>query len=388
MTLRTLHTWLEIDHDRLRANVAALRATVGADTRLGIVVKGDAYGHGLTDCARTFVDAGADWLIVHSLAEAQRARSVAAETPLLICGPVAPDDAHRLAATRASVIVYDLDVLQALAHAGREAGRDVGVHLKIETGTQRQGVSDDAAIELARRAQQLDGVRLEGACTHLADVEDGEDHDFARLQLARLDKARHALERAGTTIDMWHAASSAAALVLPESQIDLARVGIAAYGLWPSETIRTTAGPDILLQPAMQWRARVAQVKDVGPGSSVGYGRTWRVQGHRRRIAILPVGYHEGFPRNRTNRGHVLIGGVPAPVRGRVCMNLIMVEVTDIEALSGQPVVAGDTATLLGTDGKATITAEQFAEWSQTIHYETIARIHPDVPRLRAGDTD
>ena len=139
--------------------------------------------------------------------------------------------------------------------------------------------------------------------------------------------------------------------------------------------------PDLRLQPGLTWRARVAQVQDMEPGGSVGYGRTWRAGGRARRIAILPVGYHEGFSRARSNQGHVLLRGLPVLVRGRVCMNLTMVDVTDVEASTGSPVGVGEVATLLGTDGDTTISAEQFASWSGTIHYEIVTRIHPCVPR-------
>ena len=189
------------------------------------------------------------------------------------------------------------------------------------------------------------------------------DHDFAREQLSGLGTARARLMAADIHVEIWHAASSAAAFVLPESRADLVRVGIAAYGLWPSaniEGLTATAAPGVQLQPALTWRARGSQA---------------------RRIAVLPVGYHEGFPRARSNHGHVLVRGLPAPVRGRVCMNLTMVDVTEVETATGAPIRAGEVATLLGSDADALINAEQFAEWADTIHYEIIARIHPCVPR-------
>lgn len=387
-------TWCEIDSGALRENMQNLRQAIGSDTRLGIVVKSDAYGHGLLDCARVFVEAGADWLVVHSHGEAVMLRDGGLQQPVLVCGPTQPEEAALAVSTGARVVAYDTQVVGALAEAGRRAGASVPLHLKVETGTHRQGVGVDAIVDFARHVQAAGGVHIEGACTHLADVEDGEDHDFARHQLTELHHARRRLEAAGIHIEMWHAASSAAALVLPESRADLVRVGIAAYGLWPSagiERLTNAVAPDLRLQPALTWRARVAQVQDMEPGGSVGYGRTWRAGGRARRIAILPVGYHEGFSRARSNQGHVLLRGLPAPVRGRVCMNLTMVDVTDVEAATGSPVGVGEVATLLGTDGDTTISAEQFASWSGTIHYEIVTRIHPCVPRRRVdarGDVE
>ena len=380
-------TWCDIDDGALRANVQSLRRALAPATRLGIVVKSDAYGHGLSDSAATFVAAGADWLIVHTPTEAEALRDAGLQVPILVCGPTQAEQADGVAAAQARVVVFDREVIRALGEAGRRAGSPVRLHLKVETGTHRQGVGIDAVVAMAQFIRATEGVQLEGACTHFADVEDGEDHAFARHQLAGLDRARDLLRGAGIQPELWHAASSAAMVVLPESRADLVRVGIAAYGMWPSASIghlATTAMPALSLQPALAWRARVAQVKEMEPGGSVGYGRTWRARGSQvRRLAILPVGYHEGFPRSRSNAGHVLLRGRPAPVRGRVCMNLLMVDVTEIEITTGAPVQAGEVATLLGADGEACIRADQFADWAATIQYEIVARIHPSVPRLR-----
>lgn len=379
-------TWCEIDAGALGTNMAALRRTLAPSTLLGIVVKGDAYGHGLLQCAAAFVAGGADWLIVHTHDDVPRLRTAGVQVPVLVCGPVAPDQAQEVAASGARVVVFERDVVLALAAAGRAAGRAIPVHLKIETGTHRQGLTPEDVVGFARCIRGQEGVVIEGACSHFADVEDGEDHDFARLQLAALKRARQLLMAADISIDMWHTASSAAAMALPESHFDMVRVGIAAYGLWPSPTIQALAAkahPELALTPALAWRARVAQVKDVAPDASVGYGRTWRSRdAEGRRLAVLPVGYFEGFPRARSNRGHVLIRGLPAPVRGRVCMNLVMVDVTEIERLTQEAVRAGEVATLLGDDGADRVSAEQFAQWAATIHYEIVARMHPSVPRL------
>lgn len=378
-------TWCEIDDRALCDNTAALRRALTPSTRLGAVVKSDAYGHGLLQSAASILAGGADWLVVHAHSEALLLRLGGVQTPVLVCGPVSAAEAPAVASSGARVVAYDRDVVSALAAAGRTAGAAIPVHLKVETGTHRQGLALEQIVEFARFVQSLDGVVIEGACSHFADVEDGEDHNFARQQLTALQQVRQRLTAANIDVGLWHAASSAAAIALPESHIDMVRIGIGVYGLWPSSAIAAAADrihPDLTLKPALAWRAHVSQVKDVASGASVGYGRTWRSRA-RRRLAILPVGYHEGFPRARSNVGHVLLRGLPAPVRGRVCMNLTMVDVTEVESATGSPVAAGEVATLLGDDGQASIRAEQFAQWAGTIHYEIIARIHPSVPRVR-----
>jgi alanine racemase len=384
-------TWCEIDDHALHANIEQLKHRLGTDTLLGVVVKGDAYGHGLLDCARAFCAAGADWLVVHSHAEAVALRNGGLQETILVCGPTQPVEAGLAAKVSTHVVVYDAATVRALGLAAAAKSVTIPVHVKIETGTNRQGLRPEDLCAFVQLVKSTAGVFLQGASTHFADVEDDEDHDFARQQLAVLDGARQQLATAGLSIPMWHAAASAAALLLPKSRLDLVRVGIAAYGLWPSGEIeRLVAASEnpLELQPALSWRARIAQVQKMSAGGSVGYGRTWYAGGARRRIAVLPVGYHEGFPRSRSNQGHVLIRGLPAPVRGRVCMNLVMVEVTDIEAATGSALQAGEVATLLGADGDANITAAQFADWSSTIHYEIISRIHPCVPRHRVAQSD
>lgn len=378
-----LATWCEVDLSALVANTRALRAVVAPGAKLAVVVKSDAYGHGLEACAHAFLAAGADGLVVNAVDEARRLRAAGVEAPIYQCGPLRPVQAPLVVATGARPVVYDRAVGEALSRAAVAAGRAVPVHVKVETGTQRQGVPLEEVVAFTSWLAGRPGVEVEGLCTHLADVEDGLDHEFARQQLAVLAEARRRLLGAGRPVALCHGANSAAALLLPDSRLDLVRVGIAAYGLWPSSAIEGRArelGLAVALRPALSWRARIAQVRQVPPGASVGYGRSVRLGGAGRRIAVLPVGYYEGFDRRRSNAGHVLVRGCPAPVRGRVCMNMAMVEVTRIEG-----VAVGDTATLLGVDGGAEVGAGQAAAWSGTIHYETVARIHPSVPRLYVG---
>lgn len=378
-----LHTWCEVDTAALRHNTAALRRHLSPGALLGVVVKGDAYGHGLEPCAAVFARSGADWLIVNAVDEAERLRRAGLDLPLYLCGPLRPEEAGRVVAAGCRVALYDVGVAQALSAAAAAAGCRVGVHIKVETGTYRQGVAVAEVVGFARFVASLKGVDVEGLGSHFADVEDTEDHAFARHQLESLGEARRRLAEAGMRPRFCHCASSAAALLIPESHQSLVRVGMAAYGLWPSprtEAFAARRDGDVRLRPALSWRARVAQVKSVPAGASVGYGRSYRVSpAGPQRLAVLPVGYFEGFDRKRSNCGHVLIRGRPAPVRGRVCMNMSMVAVDGIEDSA-----VGDVATLIGEDDQARITAQQAAQWAGTIHYELVARIHPGVPRLYA----
>ena len=360
------------------------RRRLAPGARLGIVVKADAYGHGMAACARIFEKAGADWLIVNDVDEALELRAAAIDTPLYICGPVLPERAQDVVACGARVVVYDTELVDALHGAGRGEGSPVPVHLKIETGNHRQGVPVEDAMALAGRIRGLDGVRLEGIATHFADVEDTTDHQFARQQLQAFDTARSALTDGRAPL-MVHSANSAATILWPEAHGDLVRVGIAAYGLWPSTETYATAiqahaqesgGFVPQLEPVLSWVTRIAQLKDVPRGGFIGYGRTYRAT-HPMRIAVLPLGYYEGYDRRLSNVGHVLCGGERAPIRGRVCMNMTMVDVTH-----APDVKTGDRVTLLGHDGDEQVSAEALAGWMGTINYEVVSRIHPRFRRV------
>lgn len=380
-------SWCEVSRSALEHNVGIFRRRLAAGAKLGVVVKSNAYGHGMLECARVFAGAGADWLVVNDVNEAAALRRGGIEAPIYVCGPVFPWQAPDVVASGARVVVYDGEVASALDRAARAAGTVVPVHVKIETGNHRQGLPLREAVVLGRLVDGLAGLRLEGISTHYADIEDTTDHTFARDQLRRFAEARQAFGEAGLQVPMAHSANSAATILWPETHGDLVRVGIAAYGLWPSPETYATAiqvhaqgsgGFVPELRPALSWRARVAQVKDVPAGAYVGYGRTFRAT-HPMRIAILPIGYHEGYDRRLSNLAHVLLGGVRSPVRGRVCMNMTMVDVTHAGG-----VATGAPATLLGRDGEERISAEQLASWMGTINYEAVSRIHPALPRVPA----
>ena len=382
--------WCEISTSALGHNVRSFRQRVGPGVRLGVVVKADAYGHGLALASRAFLAAGADWLIVNALFEAEALRAEGLAAPIYVVGHVPPWHAERAVAADARLVVYDPDVVRALSAAAGASGREARVHLKIETGNHRQGLALADALALAELAAGLPGVVVEGISTHFADIEDTTDHGFAATQLARFREAEAAFRDAGLPVLVPNTANSAAALLQPTTHGGLVRIGVAAYGLWPSRETRVAAmAPAPLrdadgawggfhpeLRPALTWRARLVQVKDVPRGAWIGYGRTFRATSDLR-IAIVPVGYHEGYDRRLSNLGHVLVDGVRAPVRGRICMNMMMVDVTDIPTAR-----TGAVATLLGVDGDEAVTADDLASWMGTIHYEVVSRIHPSVPRV------
>jgi alanine racemase len=368
-------TWCDIDTSALADNVRTFRRLVGERVLLAPAVKANGYGHGLSLAARAFVGAGADWLCTDSVDEAAAVRAAGVTAPVHIMGYVPLDDLPRVAALDASLVVYNAATVERMA----ALRCPLRVHLKLETGNHRQGVELHEALALAARLREIPGATLQGVCSHFANIEDTTDHAYARHQLTRFEDAVTALRAAGHEVPLRHLSNTAATLLWPDQRFEMVRVGLGAYGHWPSKETRVaallTGRSDVALRPALTWKTRVAQVKDVPAGAFIGYGCTYMTT-HTTRLAILPVGYADGFDRGASNLGWVLVGGRRAPVRGRVCMNILMVDVTDVPEVRLE-----DEVVLLGRQGDAVVSAEQMADWSGTIQYETLARIADHVSR-------
>ncbi len=371
-------SWCEIDTTALRGNIDAMRALVGNDRLLAPAVKANAYGHGLELCARTFVHAGADWLAVNALFEATRIRQLGLDVPIYIMGYVPAQDVAEALALGCHLVVYDADVVETASGAATSAPAQL--HIKLETGNNRQGLAEDEALELAHRIHDDPHLELTGLATHFADVEDTTDHTFAATQMVRFHGFVSALAAEGIAARYRHVSNSAATILWPEAHLELVRAGIACYGMWPSTETYVSAleagRAKLTLRPALTWKTQVVQVRDVPAGQYVGYGRTYRTT-HATRLAVLPVGYYDGYDRGLSNLAHVLVRGCRAPVRGRVCMNLTMVDVTHVP-----DVTPGDEVVLLGADGDERISAEQMASWAGTINYEVTTRVNDRLPRV------
>lgn len=357
----------------------ALRSLVGPEVLLAPAVKANGYGHGLELAARAFLAGGADWLCVNAVYEARALRQAGIDAPLYLMGYAGLHELEEVLRLGLRLVVYNTETIDALGRLSALLGLPARVHLKLETGNHRQGVELPQAFLLADRCVER-GVVLEGLATHFANIEDTTDHQYARLQLETFEKGVQALRRAGHALPVCHVANSAATLLWTRAQQSMVRPGIAAYGLWPSTETFVTAALEgrarIPLMPALTWKTRVAQIKPVPVGGYVGYGCTYMAT-HPTRLAILPFGYYDGYPRALSNLAWVLIRGQRAPVRGRVCMNIVMADVTDIPG-----VCLEDDVVILGAQGEQRITAEQLGSWGQTINYEIVARIADHVPRV------
>ncbi|MDD8020957.1 MAG: alanine racemase [Acidobacteriota bacterium] len=371
--------WVEIDRKAFLNNVGEFKKRLGR-TALMAVIKANAYGHGLLPMARLAQEAGLGWLGVNNLEEGLVLRQAGFNQKILILGYTGLDQAKEVVQADLRSVVYNLESIRALARAARCLRKKAIVHLKIETGTNRQGIPGKKLGEIVRELKKLPEIEVEGVSSHFANIEDTTDDFYPKRQLANFLEAVNFLEKNGLVIPIKHLACSAAAILFPETYFDLARVGLGLYGLWSSrETLiscQQRGQEPLKLKPVLSWRTRVAQVKPVSSGSYVGYGCTYRTT-RASKLAVIPVGYYDGYDRSLSNTAYVLIKGHRAQIRGRICMDFIMADVTDIPGVKLE-----DRVTLLGSDGQEKITAEQLASLAGTINYEIITRINPLVPRV------
>lgn len=361
-----LRVWAEIDLDRIGANVRNL-ASRAAPAHLLAVVKGNAYGHGAVAVAREALEAGAWGLGVISVEEAEELRRNGLNAPILILGSTTPAMAHRIVASGLRAMVGSYEMGEALSQAATAAGTETSVHIKVETGLNRFGALPDDAVALAEHLRSRPGIVVEGIATHLASVDEG-DKTFTFQQYKAF---RLAVDRL-PWIPLPHISSTGAVLDLPELNHGLVRCGIGLYGYYPSNEVSHS----IELQPALSLRTRIARVSTLEPGESVGYGRTWRAE-KPSRVALAMIGYADGVRRSLSSVGVALVHGQRVPFAGRVAMDMLMLDITDVP-----DVEVDDEVTLIGEQDGGSITADEVGSLCGTISYEVLAGIMARVPRL------
>jgi alanine racemase len=364
---------VEIDLDAVEANTRALVELIGPGSGVIAVVKANGYGLGAAWIGSAALRAGAVMLAVACADEGAALRIAGYVGPVLVMGYVAPEEAGLVVEHGLTVALHRAYVAEALQESAVRLGpgaRSVRVHLKVDTGINRYGCSPDEILPLAERVGDLDRLHIEGLMTHFANA-DAPDPSFVFEQLRRFQTVRRQLDEAGYRFRYVHAANSAAALHVPEARFDLVRAGIMLSGHSPS------LGHEIPIRllKAVRWVSRVARLFKVAPGESVGYGRTW-VAERESIVGLVPAGYADGYPRVLGNRAHALVGGRRCPVIGRVSMDQITIDLTDLGGVQ-----EGDEVVLAGVQGDEEIAIEELARLSDTISYEILTGIAPRVPR-------
>lgn len=362
------NAWAEIDLNAVAHNIKEAKMKIVTGTKLCAVVKADAYGHGAVPVAKAALSAGADFLAVALLQEAIELRDADIDAPILILGALQEEYAEETVAYGVSQALFTLASAKALSAAAVKLGKKAKVHLAIETGMNRIGILPEHAGEFAAQVMALPGIEIEGVFSHFA-MADAKDKAYCREQYAKFQNALFQIRAQGIEIPIKHISNSATISEAPEMQLDMVRQGITLYGLWPSEEVERCLD----YQPVMKLKAKVAYIKQIETGETVGYGRTFKAE-RATKVATLPLGYADGISRLLSNKGYVLIKGQKAPIVGRICMDQFMVDVTDIEKVD-----IGDEALVFGSEE---LSADQVAAWIGTISYEVLCAISKRVPRI------
>jgi alanine racemase len=371
---------VEIDKRALVYNLQQFRNLAGKDRKLLAMVKANAYGHGMLEVSRVALEAGADWLGVHSLEEGISLRDHGFDCPILTVGYLPLSQLEAAVVNELRMTVYNPETVNRLTNVCRKLKKKAYLHVKVETGTHRQGIEFKQVLPFIQSIKKQPHLVLEGMSSHFANIEDTTDHSYAQVQLQNFREVLSQLEQQGIDVPIKHFSCSAAAILFPKTYFDMVRIGISMYGLWPSkETFLSCLLQErepLELKPVLSWKARIAQIKEVPSGAFIGYGCTYKTT-RTTTLAVIPVGYYDGYPRNLSNISYVLIRGKRAPLRGRVAMNFIMLDVTDIPDVELE-----DEVVIIGQDGEDTLTADTLASWVGTINYEIVARINANVPRV------
>lgn len=364
--------------DAVAHNFREMRKNIAEDTKVIAVVKADAYGHGAVQIARLVEEYDYIWgFATATEEEAIELRKAGIKKPILVLGIVFEEYYPELIRYDIRPAVCEADSAEKLSKEALRQGKTVHIHLALDTGMTRIGFADvPQSVETIKQIQMLPNLEIEGIFTHFARA-DEYDRSPALVQLERYLDFLKLLEDAGIKIPLLHCSNSAGIIRIPEANLSMVRAGITIYGIYPSSEVERDK---IKLETAMEIKSHISYLKDVSPGTAISYGGTF-VASKPMKVATIPVGYADGYPRQLSGKGWVLIHGQKAPILGRVCMDQFMVDVTDIPNTS-----SGDEVTLIGRDGNEVITAEEFGELSGRFSYEFICCISKRVPRVYIKD--
>jgi len=385
-------TWVEISKKNLKSNLSQFRNLIGKERKLMAVVKSNAYGHGLVEVAKIAQESGANWLGVDSIDEAIELKQNGLELPILILGYILKSRLKEVVENGFRLTVYNRETIGELGKITNSKiqitnkfqnsnckKQKINIHIKVETGTSRQGVLKEDILDFVKFIKKFENINIEGISTHYANIEDTTDHSYAKSQLEKFKKIVELLEDKSFNIPIKHTACSAATVLFPETYFNMVRLGISMYGHWSSRETQVSAkerGRKLELKPVLTWKTIVAQVKMIKAGTPVSYGITEKVS-QDTKIAILPIGYWDGFDRGLSSVGNVLIKGKRCKILGRICMNMVVVDVNHVEKIKPE-----DEVVIIGKQGDEEITAEEVAGKIGTINYEVLTRINPRILRV------
>lgn len=372
--------WIELSQKALHKNIQSL-ASLAPNKLFAACVKANAYGHGITETVKILLENHRiNYLTVHSMREAIKCRRAGWRKQILLLGPVELCDTDAVLEFDIEPVVFNYQFLENIGKRADKFNRTVKTHIKLETGTNRQGITEKDIEKFAKVYKKYKSLQKPyGASTHFANIEDTTDHSYAEYQLAEFHKLLNVLAEHKMEPEIKHTASSAATILFGKTHFEMVRPGISLYGYWPSKETylshKLSGGENNLFEPVLSWKSRVTQIKKLEADSFISYGCTYQTTS-KSKIAIIPVGYYDGYDRAMSNKAYVLINGKRAPIRGRICMNLMMADITDIPKVTLE-----NEVTLIGCEKNETVSANKIAEWSDTINYETLVRLSGEIYR-------
>lgn len=382
MSSHIFTNWVEISREAYRKNIAFFSSKLKNNAQISVVIKANGYGHGMIEIAGIASECGVNIFCVNSLAEALVLRKAGFVQRIIVLGPIMIHAIDSAVNNKIECVCYNIKNLLEFEKQAEIQKKQAFIHLKIETGTNRQGINGDELVKFLSILKNCKSVMIKGIYSHFANIEDTTDHSYAKYQIETFEKEVSIVREAGFSGFDMHFASSAAAIIFPDTHFNMIRLGIAQYGLWPSKETYLSYitefghGPEHILIPVLTWKTVIGQIKNVKAGEFIGYGCSHQMT-RDSKIAILPLGYSDGYDRKLSNQGYVLVKGKRAPVIGRIAMNLTTIDITDIP-----DVALEDEVVLIGTQGDQTIKAETVAQLAGTINYEIVSRIPDHIPRV------
>lgn len=368
--IRSVRSWVEISKSSLIHNVNVFRKVVGNNVLIMAIVKSNAYGHGVKQVAKILEKTKTVNLFgVDSISEAVDLRLINVKKPILVLGYTPFYRLSDASKYKISISVYDIQTLKKLANLKR----NINIHLKIDTGMGRQGIKENEVNEFLDVLMANRNVNLEGIFTHFATA-DEENKNFTNFQIEDFKKILKMISKRKISPSMIHSSATSGTALYPDAHFDLVRAGIGIYGLFPSMHVKEKN--NFRIKPVLSWKCYIAKIKIIKSGESVGYGGTWIAKTNRK-IALVPTGYYDGYDRKLSNNGNVIVKGKLVPIVGRISMNMMTIDVTDVNGVKLE-----DEVVLIGKQGHVEVTADDLARQIGTINYEVVTRINLTLPRI------
>ena len=370
--------YAKIDLDAIAYNMEQMKQNIRPETKVMAVIKADGYGHGAVQIAEMMERWNYIWgFAVATLDEAVVLRTEGIQKPILVLGCVFPDQYMEMLKHEIRMNIYTEEMAESISRMAAREGKTAYMHIKLDTGMSRLGFGiNEQSAETIKRISKMPNVNMEGIFTHFTKA-DEKDKSFTKKQIQEFVWMTERLKEKNVRFTYEHCSNSAGIIDVPEANFDIVRAGISTYGLYPSEEVDKT---NVKLKPALALKSHVAFVKEIERGTPVSYGGTF-VAKEKMKIATIPVGYADGYPRSLSNKGYVLIRGKKAPILGRVCMDQFMVDVTQIEGVS-----FGDKVTMIGKDGNEILQVEVLSELSGRFNYEFVCDLGKRIPRVYVRD--